>query len=222
MYFHGGRFFSGDLESHDPLCRSLAVASQSRVVAVDYRLAPEHRFPCAFDDAREAVEWALEQQVPVGVAGDSAGANLAAGAAIAHRASGLKCQLLVYPMIDATCSSASYDEFATGYGPGAIDMKRGWQEYLPAGTDPRDPRASPIFADDLSGLAPAFVITAEYDTLRDEGEAYAQRLIQSGTSVISKRYAGMIHGFFTMSGILQAAREAVQEAGAFLRQQCNS
>ena len=217
VYFHGGRFFSGDLESHDPVCRILAVSAGCRIVAVDYRLAPEHRFPAAAEDAGSAVEWALRQGVPAGVAGDSAGANLAAGAALAHRGSALRCQLLIYPMIDATCASPSYAEFGDGYGPGAADMRRGWSEYLPEGAGPRDPLASPLFAEDARGVAPAFVLTAEYDPLRGEGEAYAQKLVQSGSLVQARRYLGMIHGFFTMQGALRAAREAMNDAAAFLR-----
>ncbi len=216
VYFHGGRFFSGDLETHDTVCRLLALASGCRVLAVDYRLAPEHRFPAAVADANTAVEWALGQGVPVAVAGDSAGANLAAGAALAHRGPGLRCQLLIYPMIDATCALPSYAEFAEGYGPGAADMKRGWAEYL-QGTDPRNALASPLFADDLCGAPPAFVLTAEYDTLRGEGEAYARRLVESGNIVQVRRYLGMIHGFFTMPGTLQVARQAMQDAAAFLK-----
>ena len=212
VWFHGGRFFSGDLESHDTICRLLAIRSGCRVLAVDYRLAPEHRFPAAVQDARAAVEWALERGTGVGVAGDSAGANLAAGAAPLT-----KCQLLIYPMIDATCSLPSYAEFAQGYGPGAEDMRRGWREYLADGTDPRDPRASPLFAEDLGGAPPAFVLTAEYDTLRDVGEAYARKLKEAGVPVQARRYAGTIHGFFTMPGILQVAREAIGDAAAFLR-----
>ncbi|MEO8591696.1 MAG: alpha/beta hydrolase [Candidatus Solibacter sp.] len=211
VYFHGGRFISGDLESHDPLCRMLAIQAQCRVFAVDYRMAPEHRFPSAAEDAALAVEWALGQG-KTAVAGDSAGANLAAGAALAHRGKGLRCQLLVYPMIDATCGLASYREFAEGYGPGALDMQRGWIEYLPDGVDPRDPLASPLFARDVEGGAPAFVQTAECDTLRDEGEAYARKL---GAEL--KRYPGTIHGFFTMPGLFQVAREAIADAAAFVR-----
>ena len=124
----------------------------------------------------------------------------------------LRAQLLIYPMIDATCSMPSYAEFAEGYGPGAADMKRGWNEYLPAGADPRDPRASPLFATQFDGAPPALVLTAEYDTLRDEGEAYAQKL---GGSV--REYPGTIHGFFTMPGILRVAREAMKDAAAFLK-----
>lgn len=219
LYFHGARFFSGGLESHDTLCRLLAVASACRVVAVDYRLAPEHRFPAAIEDACRAVVWAAQQGVPVGVAGDSAGANLAAVAAQTHRTAGLRCQVLIYPMIDAVCSSPSFATYANGYGLGAVDMKRGWSEYLPEGSDPRDPLASPIYAGDLAGLAPAFVLTAEYDTLRDEGEAYAQNMVQAGNAVQVRRYPGAIHGFFTMPGALRTAREALNDVARFVRLQ---
>ena len=217
VYFHGGRFFSGDLESHDTVCRMLALSAGCRVLAVDYRLAPEHRFPAAAEDARRAVEWAMREGVPVGVAGDSAGANLAAGVALEHRGSALGGQLLIYPMLDPMCSSASFVEFGEGYGPGAADMKRGWSEYLPEGTGSHDPRASPLSAEDVRGVAPAFVLTAEYDTLRDEGEAYARKLVQSGNIVQVRRYLGTIHGFFVMQGILQVARQALNDAAAFLR-----
>ena len=216
VFFHGGRFISGDLASHDTTCRMLALASGCRVLAVDYRLAPEHRFPAAAQDAAVAVEWALGQGTPVAVAGDSAGANLAAGAALTHCAQALRCQLLVYPMIDATASLPSYTAFAEGYGPGAADMRRGWREYLPEGADPREPLASPLFATALSGAPPALVLTAEFDTLRDEGEAYARML---GST--ARRYPGTIHGFFTMPGILQVARDAISDAAGFLRLHCN-
>jgi acetyl esterase len=215
VYFHGGRFFSGDLESHDSVCRMLALSAGCRILAVDYRLAPEHRFPAAVEDARIAVEWALRQGVPAGVAGDSAGANLAAGAALENPA--LRCQLLIYPMIDATCSSPSFAEFAEGFGPGAADMQRGWSEYLPEGAGPLDPRASPLYAENVRGAPPALVLTAEYDTLRDEGEAYARKLVQAGNRVETRRYTGTIHGFFTMQGMLRVARDAMCDAGAFLR-----
>ncbi len=217
MYFHGGRFFSGDLESHDTLCRLLAIATGCRVVAVDYRLAPEHRFPAAAEDACAAVDWAAKQDVPVALAGDSAGAGLAAGAALARRSSGLRCQVLIYPMIDGTCSRPSYTDYADGYGPSAADMKQGWSEYLPEGVDPHDPLASPIYTRDVAGVAPAFLLTAEYDTLRDEAEAYARRLVEAGNPVQVRRYLGAIHGFFTMPGTLRLAREALAGVAEFLR-----
>ena len=217
VYFHGGRFFSGDLESHDTVCRILALSAGCRILAVDYRLAPECTFPAAAEDARRAVEWAMREAEPVGVAGDSAGANLAAGVALEQRGSALGCQLLIYPMLDPMCSLASFVEFGEGYGPGAADMKRGWSEYLPEGTGLRDPLASPLSAEDVRGVAPAFVLTAEYDTLRDEGEAYARKLVQSGNIVQVRRYLGTIHGFFMMQGILQVARQALNDAAAFLQ-----
>jgi acetyl esterase len=210
LYFHGGRFISGDLQSHDTLCRILARYAGCRVVAVDYRLAPEHRFPAAAEDASRAVEWALQQGPPVGLAGDSAGANLAAVAALAHRSCGLRCQVLIYPMLDPACSAPSYAEFAEGYGPGAIDMQRGWSEYR------SDPLASPLCAD-TRGVPPAFILTAGYDTLRDEGEAYARKLTESGNTVQLRRYDGAIHGFFTMPAVLAVAREALQDVADFLQ-----
>ena len=216
VYLHGGRFFSGDLASHDTLCRLLALAAGCRVVAVDYRLAPEHRFPAAVDDVSRAVEWALGGDVPVGVIGDSAGANLAAIAALRQRGR-VRCQVLIYPMIDAACESLSYRQYAEGYGPGAADMERGWREYLPEGCDARDSLASPLYASDLAGAPPAFVLTAEYDTLRDEGEAYARKLIEAGVPVQVWRVPGAIHGFFAMPGELGIARQALTEVAEFLR-----
>jgi acetyl esterase len=216
VYFHGGRFISGDLDSHDPLCRSLAAAAGCRVVAVDYGLAPEHRFPSAADDATAAVEWALRQGVPVGVAGDSAGGNLAAVAALKHRRAGLACQVLVYPMMDATCAMLSHVELATGYGPGSDDMRRGWREYAGSGADARDPRLSPVFATDVAGAAPAMIVLAEYDTLRDEGEAYARRLADAGVPTTVRLYEGTIHGFFAMAGVFGIARDAVFDVCGFV------
>ncbi len=217
VYFHGGRFISGDLESHDPLCRLLARATNCRILAVDYRLGPEHPFPAALDDARFALSWAMTQSPSVAVMGDSAGANLAAVAALDHRGwSQLAAQVLVYPMIDATCSLASHNEFATGYGPGSEDMQRGWRDYLQNEADSRDPRVSPIYETNLSELPPTLVITAEYDTLRDEGELYAQKLVAAGVPVTLHRYPGTIHGFFTMQGIMRLARESLKEVATFL------
>jgi acetyl esterase len=216
VYFHGGRFISGNLESHDPLCRRIAAAANCRVVGVDYRLAPEHPFPAAVEDAVAVVEWALGQSERVAVAGDSSGANLAAVVAGDFRAR-LRCQALIYPMLDATCGSASHREFGEGFGPSSADMRRGWELYIPEGADPRNPRISPNFAQNLEGMPPAYVLTAEYDTLRDEGEEYAHRLGLAGNRVELKRWPGAIHGFFALPGLARISREAIEEMGSFIR-----
>ncbi len=227
VYLHGGRFISGDLNTHDPVCRDLAFRSGCAVVAVDYRLAPEHRFPAALDDAYDAAMWiSLNGRdlgidtARVGVGGDSVGANLAAAVALLdrdRRGGTLRCQLLVYPMLDATRSFESHRTFATGYGPGSDDMMRGWSEYLGGEVTPRHPLASPFFAEDLRGLPPALVQTAEYDTLRDEGEDYARRLSEAGVPTTCSRYDGAIHGFFQMAGVLEVGGRAMDEAAGFLR-----
>ena len=215
VYFHGGRFFSGGLDTHDSLCRAIAVESGWRVAAVDYRLAPEHLFPAAVEDAFAAVEWAGRQSALVGVAGDSAGANLAA---VAARFSHVHAQVLVYPMIDATCALPSHDEFThEGFGPGSEDMRRGWDLYLPDGIDRCDDRVSPLHASELTDFPPALVITAGYDPLRDEGELYAARLRDADVHVVSRRFDGAIHGFFHMSGVLGCGREALRLVADFLR-----
>ena len=216
VYFHGGRFISGGLDSHDRLCRRLALAARCRLLAVDYRLAPEHRFPAALDDALAAVDWALQQSDRVAVAGDSAGANLATVVAAARRTQ-VRRQVLIYPMIDATRSQPSHVAFAEGWGPSSLDMKRGWDDYVPPGIDSRIPEVSPFLSRDYEHIPPAFVLTAEYDCLRDEGELYAQHLGQAGNRVELKRYLGAIHGFITLSGISRLAREAVDDAGAYLQ-----
>ena len=216
VYFHGGRFISGDVDSHDRLCRRLAVAAKRRLLAVDYPLAPEHRFPAALDDALVAVDWALLQSESVAVAGDSAGANLATAAAAARRTR-VERQVLIYPMIDATRSLASHVEFGEGWGPSSLDMKRGWDEYVPAGADSRNPRISPFFANDLEGVPAAFVLTAEYDCLRDEGEHYAHSMGLAGNRVELRRYPGAIHGFITLAGISRLAREAIEDIGRYLQ-----
>lgn len=220
VWFHGGRFISGSLETHDGLARALALASGWRVLLVDYRLAPEHPFPAAVEDASAAVEWAFTLSDRVAVGGDSAGANLAAIAAIEHsrsRWAPLRCQVLVYPMLDPACGFASHREFGAGYGPGSEDMRRGWREYLTGAADASGERVSPLFAKDLSSSPPALVLTADYDCLRDEGEEYARRLERAGTNVTRKRYDGAIHGFFQMPKVMRLAREAIRDAGEYLR-----
>ncbi|MBI4875928.1 MAG: alpha/beta hydrolase [Acidobacteria bacterium] len=220
VYLHGGRFFSGDLDTHDGACRALAAHSACRVAAVHYRLAPEHRFPAALQDAVAVVREFQQQGLKVGVGGDSAGGNLAAAAALVlcGRGRELACQMLIYPMLDATCGLPSHLRYASGHGPGSDDMQRGWAEYLLGDADPEDPRVSPLWAEDLAGLPPAFVLTAEYDSLRDEGERYAERLREAGVVVTLSRLEGAIHGVFTMGGTLALGREATRRAGHWLRQ----
>jgi acetyl esterase len=212
VFLHGGRFFSGCIESHAPLCRLLAVFSGARVLAVEYRLAPEHPYPAAVEDSLTATDGAFEQAERVAICGDSVGACLASIVALERPA--LACQALWYPMLDPTCSSPSHREFATGYGPGSDDMKRGWELYAPEPA--AEPRLSPLYAQDLHGAPPTLMITAEYDTLRDEGEGYAHRLRTAGVDVTLHRVDGAIHGFATFSAFSRLARMTVVEVGEYL------
>lgn len=226
LYIHGGRFFSGDLETHDPVCRMLAARSGWMIVAVDYRLAPEHKWPAAVEDCFAASIWLAANAAAIGadpewmgIGGDSAGGNLAAVVAQLRRHAEPKPvgQLLLYPMMDATCSLSAHTEFARGYGPGSDDMRRGYDLYVPDGIDRRDPRISPLWAADFSGLPPTCIVTAEYDSLRDDGEEYAWKLRQAGVPVAVRRYDGAIHGFFQLAGVCELGREAVRNAANFLR-----
>jgi acetyl esterase len=226
MWFHGGGWVIGDLETADGTCRALANRSGAVVVSVDYRLAPEHPFPAAADDALEAVLWAVEQAEVLGVdptkvavGGDSAGGNLAAVVAQRCRdefGPALAFQLLVYPVTDLTLSHPSMEENAEGYFLTRDTMV--WFRSCYVGErDPRDPKVSPLFAQDLSGLPPALVITAEYDPLRDEGEAYAARLREAGVHAVVHRYEGQIHGFLSLVGLIDDAAGALERAAAALR-----
>lgn len=226
VYFHGGGWVLGGLDSHDPLCRSLANEVGAVVVSVDYRLAPEHRFPAAAEDAYAATAWVHAHATELGaapsrlaVAGDSSGGNLAAVVALMARDRGgppLRFQLLVYPVVDYARNTPSYRANAEGYFLTATHMRWYWDQYL--GTaDGAGPYASPLRAHDLRGLPPAYVVTAEFDPLRDEGEAYAQRLREAGVPVSVRRYDGMFHGFFSLAGLLPAAREANGAAFTALR-----
>jgi acetyl esterase len=210
-YFHGGGWMLGTLDSVDAVCRALANAAHARVVSVDYRLAPEHRYPAAVDDAL-AVTRALAP--PLAVAGDSAGGNLAAIAA-RHERARVAAQLLVYPVTDAGVNTPSYREFAEGFGLTAAAMRRFWDLYLD-GADGLQPDASPLRTQDLGGLPPAYVLTAECDVLRDDGEAYATRLRDAGVPVTLDRVAGAVHGFWRWQ-TTQLARAAAVRAGAALR-----
>jgi acetyl esterase len=227
VYFHGGGWVIGDLESHDPICRFLADGAGCVVVSVDYRLAPEHRFPAAVDDCWAATRWVAEHADELGidrgrlaVGGDSAGGNLAAVVAQLARDNGgppLVFQLLVYPVTDADFSRASYTENAEAQILPTVLMHWFWDEYAPDAAERQDPRAAPMRARRLDGLPPALVITAEYDPLRDEGEAYARRMEEAGVPVTLTRYDGVLHAFFTMPGTLQKADEAIAQACGALR-----
>jgi acetyl esterase len=228
VYFHGGGWVMCGLDTHDASCRSLTNGVGAVVVSVDYRLAPEHRFPAAVDDCYAVTAWVAEHAAELGadpdrlaVAGDSAGGNLGAVVALVARDRGgppLRFQLLVYPVIDGTMASASYRDNAEGYFLTADGMAWYWDQYVPAPADRSAPHASPIAAADLSGLPPALVVTAEYDPLRDEGEAYGRRLQEAGVPCDVRRYDGMFHGFFAVRDVLPAAKEANDVAHAALRE----
>jgi acetyl esterase len=212
VYFHGGGWMLGNLESVDAVCRALAGAANAVVVSVDYRLAPEHRYPAALEDAL-AVTRALRER-PLAVAGDSAGGTLAA--IVARRLkTDVAAQLLVYPVTDAGVNTPSFSEFAEGFGLTAAGMRRFWDLYLD-GADGLQPDASPLRAEDLAGVPPAYVLTAELDVLRDEGEAYAHALRDAGVDVTLRRLEGAVHGFWRWQ-TTEVAREAVRTAGAALR-----
>jgi acetyl esterase len=227
VFFHGGGFVLCDLDTHDGTCRSLAKGAGCVVVSVDYRLAPEHPFPAGPEDCYAALRWVAEHAGELGgdpsriaVGGDSAGGNLTAAATLMARERGgpdLRFQLLVYPVTNCDFDTDSYRENAEGYFLTTSMMKWFWRQYLPDPSQAELPLASPLRAPDLSGLPPAHVVTAGYDPLRDEGEAYAARLREAGVAVTARRHDGMFHGFFAMTGLLDAAREAMDEACEALR-----
>ena len=227
VHFHGGGWVIGDLDTHDRDCREICVGADCIVVAVDYRLAPEHIFPAAPEDCYAALCWASANldslcALPgaVSVGGDSAGGNLAAAVALMARdrnGPAIAMQLLIYPVTDATMESGSYRDNADGYLLSRTMMSWFWDHYCPDLALRADPLASPVAAEDLAGLPPALVMTAEFDPLRDEGEAYAERLIAAGVEVEVRRFDGLIHGFFSQAGMIEAAREGVDLAVKALR-----
>ncbi len=226
VYFHGGGWVIGDLETHDHICRQLANTANCVVVAVDYRLAPEHPFPAPMDDCYTALNWVVGHAAEIGidadriaVGGDSAGANLSTVVALRARdeeGPSICHQLLIYPVTDATFDTPSYSENAEGYMLSKAGMEWFWQHYIGSHSDPLSQFVSPLRAEDLSKLPAATVITAEFDPLRDEGEAYAELLIAAGNKVTMKRYDGVVHGFFAMSDLLEEARDAFELAAAEL------
>ena len=225
VFAHGGGWVVGGLESHDATARVLCRRAGIAVLAVDYRLAPEHPYPQPLEDLLSAVRWAAQAADELGVdaerlavGGDSAGGNLAAAAALACRDDGpaLRAQLLVYPAVDAAADAASYAENAEGFFLSATDMRWYWEQYAGSHAHLADPLLSPLRAASLAGLPPAVVVTAEYDPLRDEGDDYARRLEQDGVRVWHRCYPGLTHGFFGSGAVVDAAAVAVDETAAAL------
>ena len=219
VYYHGGGHVIGNLDTHDAVARNLCNGAGCVVVSVDYRLAPEHKFPAAAEDAFAAVRWCAAHGPEIGVdpgriavGGDSAGGNLAAVAALMARDAGgpaIRLQMLVYPVTDYACDTESYRTYAEGYGMLEAQSMRWFRDhYLRGEADRLDWRAAPLRAADLSGVAPALVLTAQCDVLHDEGEAYAQRLRAAGVEVEHRDCEGMIHGFFTMAPAIDGAVRA--------------
>jgi len=223
VYYHGGGFVLGCLDEFDAVCQALAVASGARVVSVDYRLAPEHCFPAAPDDAFAALVQIAERHPgePIVVAGDSAGGNLAAVSALRAREAGgprIALQVLVYPVVDCDLTRPSYAECSKGeLFLNTAEVVWFWDHYLPDETEREHPYASPIRASDFEGLPPAYVVIAEHDPLRDEGLAYAAALESAGVPVTVARYDDQIHAFFWLVNVMETADRAVVEAGAAIR-----
>ena len=226
LFLHGGGFFLGSPHSHGPVARELAARSGRVVVSVDYRLTPEHAFPAAVDDCFAALQWVAAHAAEIGgdaahlaVAGDSAGGNLSAVLALRARDEGgpaIEAQALIYPVTDSACDSVSMHDNAEGYMLTANAMQWMWGMYVPDEGARSQAYASPLRAPDLSGLPPAIVITAEFDPLRDEGEAYAARLTEAGVPVQQVRFDGMIHGFVQMLNVTPRASEAIDLVVAHL------
>nr|WP_246467739.1 alpha/beta hydrolase [Allocatelliglobosispora scoriae] len=227
VYLFGGGWTLGTVDTSDAVCRRLANATGAMVVAVGYRLAPEHKFPAPVHDCFAALQWveanafALDADTErIAIGGDSAGGNLAAAVTLLARDAGgpaLVGQVLVYPTTDYHSQTESRRESQDPFLFNATSVDWYWNHYLADPADGSDPLASPLQAADLSGLPAALVITAEYDPLRDEGEAYARRLAEAGVPVELSRYDGMIHGFFCMAGDLDGGRDAQAQAADFLR-----
>jgi len=226
-YFHGGGWVLGTLDTHDDVCRTLAHRSGALVVSVGYRRAPEHRFPAPLEDCVAAVRWCALRGAEIGgdgarvaVSGDSAGGNLAAAVALRFRDEGgpaLALQVLVYPVTNFSFDTASYRECAVGFGLTRGMMRYFWKSYLASPTDAGHPYASPLQAANLSGLPPALILTAQYDVLRDEGEAYAARLARAGVPARCTRYLDMNHGFVQLAALCEPALQGLEEVADALR-----
>ncbi len=227
IYYHGGGWVLGDLDSHDWVCRRIANGAQCAVLSVDYRMAPEHVFPVAYDDSLAAVEWAVANAgmlridtARLSVGGDSAGGNLAAAVAIGLRDAGkisLKAQILVYPAVDLSMSGDYYGRFTKDLILTDDTMRWFIDLYVPKALDRKDWRASPLLAKSLKGLPPTLVLLAGHDPLCAEGEVYAARLKSEGVSVTTKIYPGQIHGFLSNGKLLPKANEAIDHITAVMR-----
>jgi acetyl esterase len=228
VFFHGSGFVLCSLDTHDGMCRNLCAGAGCVVASVDYRLAPEHKFPAGIDDCLHATRWAAAHAAEmaadparIAVAGDSAGANMAAVTALRVRDEGgpaLCGQLLLYPVTDYhTPGTPSYRENAEGYGLTLETMKWFWAHYLNDPSEGAHPHASPLRAASLAGLPPALVVTAEYDPLRDEGELYAEALQRAGVPTVLSRYDGVNHGFMFWTGVVDKAGAAMNESCEWLR-----
>jgi acetyl esterase/lipase len=227
VFYHGGGWVIGDLYTHDGICRSLVNAAGCAVASVDYRLAPEFKYPTPVEDSYAGLQWVAANGARLGldpariaVGGDSAGGNLAAVMALLardRRGPRLALQVLVYPATSYDFTTASYRENATGYLLTTEDMRWFWRHYLSREEQGREPNASPLLAKSLADLPPALVITAGCDPLRDEGEAYATRLREAGVSVTITQYPGMFHGFVRMTRILDQSRAVLGEIAGALR-----
>lgn len=231
IYLHGGGWVLGDLETVDSLCRSIANKAKCIVVSVDYRLAPEHRFPTAFEDCYTASRWIAVHAKEwngdperIAIGGDSAGGNLAAAVTLKakHEKEPIfNAQVLVYPVTDLTFTTSSYEENEEGYFLTHESMMWFRNHYLPNKEDWSNVYAAPLLAEDFSELPPTLVITAEYDPLRDEGLAYADKLEKAGVQVESTCYEGMIHGFFWMDGMMDKGKEAIEQVASYLNKVFN-
>jgi acetyl esterase len=228
VYYHGGGWVLGDLDTHDVVCRILSTEARCAVIAVDYRMGPECKFPMAVDDAYAAAKWVADEAKPLrvdadrlAVGGDSAGGNLAAVVCLMAR--GLEnvpkiaYQLLIYPATDMHMKTASHTKFAEGHLLTRASMDWFQQHYLNGPEDQDDWRASPLHAKSLQGLPPAYVLVAGHDPLRDEGEAYAMALKKAGVPVVFREFAGQIHGFVTLGKVMPQAGQALAEMGVALK-----
>ncbi len=228
VWYHGGGFVIGDLDSHDSACRALANQTECLVVAVDYRLAPEHKFPGAVEDCEAALQWVAAHATELGgdpgriaVGGDSAGGNLAAVVALLAREKGgpkLCFQLLIYPCVAPEPETPSHHQFAEGYLLTRKTITWFFKQYLRSSKDTLDPRYAPLEEKDLSSLPPSLVIVAGFDPLRDEGVDYAKALIEAGNKVTLSNYEGMIHGFYLMGGMIDKANQAIEESAQHLKE----